>query len=223
MELSPGSLATSQTSSPLSAQALVSSSPAPNSYFIDAAHPRRKQVEQFIAGRFLKVHGARLSSFMPVLIALFDEKDEVRAAVGIRNAAAESLFLEYYLDTSIEQAISSNAGQPLALPSRDRIVEIGNLASIDRRASRRLFKILSGILLAENFEWAVFTGCTALHRMFTTLGIETANLGHALQSRLPVDQQTWGGYYEDSPRVVAGKVSRGCFAFDDMSSSRVAA
>lgn len=221
MELLPGSLSTSQTSSPLST--LVSSSPARNRYFIDAAHPRRKQVEQFIAGRFLKVHGARLSSFMPVLIALFDENGGVRAAAGIRNAAVEALFLEYYLDTSIEQAISSNAGQPLALPSRDRIVEIGNLASIDRRASRRLFKILSGILLAEKFEWAVFTGCTALHRMFTTLGIETVNLGLALQSRLPVDQQTWGGYYEDSPRVVAGKVSRGCFAFDDMSSSRVAA
>ena len=105
MELSPGSLATCQTSSPLSMP--VSSSPVRNSFFIDVAHPRRKQVEQFIAGRFLKVHGARLSSFMPLLVALFDENGEVRAAVGIRNAAVESLFLEYYLDTSIEQAIST--------------------------------------------------------------------------------------------------------------------
>ena len=184
-------------------------------YLIDEKHPRRKQVEQFIAQRFSEVHGARLSVFMPVLIALFGENDEILAAVGIRSAATEVLFLEYYLDTSIEQSIACNANQLMVVPERDRIVEIGNLASIDRRASRKLFKILAGLLHAENFEWAVFTGCTSLHRMFSTLGIETIDLGRALQSRLPVDQQTWGGYYEDSPRVVAGKVSRGCIAFEN--------
>jgi hypothetical protein len=184
-------------------------------YLIDEKHPRRKQVEQFIAQRFSEVHGARLSVFMPVLIALFGENDEILAAVGIRSAATEVLFLEYYLDTSIENSIACNANQLMLAPERDRIVEIGNLASIDRRASRKLFKILAGLLDAENFEWAVFTGCTSLHRMFSTLGIETIDLGRALQSRLPVDQQTWGGYYEDSPRVVAGKVSRGCVAFEN--------
>jgi hypothetical protein len=159
-------------------------------YLIDEKHPRRKQVEQFIAQRFSEVHGARLSVFMPVLIALFGENDEILAAVGIRSAATEVLFLEYYLDTSIENSIACNADQLMVVPERDRIVE-------------------------ENFEWAVFTGCTSLHRMFSTLGIETIDLGRALQSRLPVDQQTWGGYYEDSPRVVAGKVSRGCVAFEN--------
>jgi hypothetical protein len=184
-------------------------------YLIDEKHPLRPQVEQFIAQRFFEIHGARLSVFMPVLIALFGENDEILAAVGIRSAAIEVLFLEYYLDTSIEGSIACSADQLMAVPERDRIVEIGNLASIDRRASRKLFQILAGLLDAENFEWAVFTGCTSLHRMFSTLGIETIDLGRALQSRLPVDQQTWGGYYEDSPRVVAGKVSRGCVAFEN--------
>ena len=109
-------------------------------YLIDATHPHRRQVERFIAQRFLEMHGARISIFMPVLVALFDEDGEVRAAVGIRSAEAERLFLEYYLDESIERAISSHARQPLAIPSRERIVEIGNLASIDRRASRKLFQ-----------------------------------------------------------------------------------
>ncbi|MBT8436142.1 MAG: thermostable hemolysin [Gammaproteobacteria bacterium] len=184
-------------------------------YLIDDNHPRRKQVEQFIAQRFLEVHGAIISAFMPVLIALFGENDEIQAAVGIRGAAIEVLFLEYYLDTSIERSIACNADQLMVVPEREGIVEIGNLASIDRRAIRKLFKILAGLLHAESFEWAVFTGCTSLHRMFSTLGIETIDLGRALQSRLPVDQQTWGGYYEDSPRVVAGKVSRGCAAFEN--------
>ena len=184
-------------------------------YLIDEKHALRQQVEQFIARRFFEVHGARLSVFMPVLIALFGENDEILAAVGIRSAATEVLFLEYYLDTSIEGSIACNADQLMVVPERDRIVEIGNLASIDRRASRKLFQILAGLLDTENFEWAVFTGCTSLHRMFSTLGIETIDLGRALQSRLPVDQQTCGGYYEDSPRVVAGKVSRGCVAFEN--------
>jgi hypothetical protein len=186
---------------------------------IDAQHPLRTQVEQFIAQRFFEMHGARISSFMPLLVALFAEDGRILVAVGIRHAAADALFLEHYLDTSVEQAISSNAGRAMGVPQRNRIVEVGNLASIDRRASRKLFKMLSGLLHAENFEWAVFTGCSSLHRMFKVLGIETVCLGRALQSRLPVEQQTWGGYYEDSPRVVAGKVSRGCIAFEQIPGS----
>jgi len=193
---------------------------------IDAQHPLRAQVEQFIAQRFLDMHGARISSFMPLLIALLSEGGEILAAVGIRSAASEALFLEHYLDTSVEQAISSNSGRAIFSPDRDRIVEIGNLASIDRHASRKLFKVLAGLLQAENFEWAVFTGCSSLHRMFKTMGIETIGLGRALQSRLPVDQQTWGGYYEDNPQVVAGKVSRGSILLEQgpgESSSQAAA
>jgi hypothetical protein len=181
---------------------------------IDEQHPLRLQVEQFIAQRFLDMHGARINSFMPLLVALFGEQGNILAAVGIRSAEVDGLFLEHYLDTPVEQAISSKAGRAMSIPQRDRIVEIGNLASIDRRASRSLFKALADLLNAENFEWAVFTGCSSLQRMFKILGIETVSLGRALQSRLPVDQQTWGGYYENGPRVVAGKVSRGCGAFE---------
>ena len=191
---------------------------SPRQQLIDSAHPRRRHVEQFIAQRFLEVHGARISGFMSELIALFDDNGEILAAVGIRGASGDSLFLEHYLEAPVEQAILNNADRPLPLPlpQRDQIVEIGNLASIDRRASRELFILLAGLLHARNFEWAVFTGCTSLHRMFKTLGIETLYLGRALQSQLPADEQTWGSYYEDSPGVVAGKVSRGCNAFDNV-------
>ncbi|MDH3759416.1 MAG: thermostable hemolysin [Gammaproteobacteria bacterium] len=189
---------------------------SPRRQLIDSEHPRRRQVEQFIAQRYLEAHGARVSGFMPELIALFDDDDEILAAVGIRGASSDSLFLEYYLDAPVEQAILDNADRPLALPHREQIVEIGNLASTNRNASRELFTLLADLLHARNFEWAVFTGCTSLHRMFKILGIETLYLGRALQSQLPADQQTWGSYYEDSPRVVAGKVSGGCNAFENI-------
>lgn len=181
-------------------------------YLVDHKHPQRDRVEGFIAQRFLDVHGARISSFMPNLLVLFDEEGNPAAALGVRDAGYEPLFLEYYLDLPVEVVLAKNADLCLP-PSRDCIAEIGNLASVDRRASRQLFAVLTAYLVRENFEWAVFTGCSALTRMFDSLGIETVALGRALQANLPVDQQTWGGYYEDSPRVVAGRVSRGLDAF----------
>jgi hypothetical protein len=79
-----------------------------------------------------------------------------------------------------------------------------------------MFKLLAQHLQAEHFDWAVFTGCSSLHRMFATLGIETVTLGRALQSRLPADQQTWGGYYEDNPQVVAGRIGLGRQIFENL-------
>jgi hypothetical protein len=169
-------------------------------------------VEAFIARRFQEVHGARIAHFMPTLLAMQGEDGEIRATVGVRDAGQQALFLEYYLDRPVEAVLAARSELQVP-PSRSRIAEIGNLASVDRRASRRLFAILSSHLASENFEWAVFTGCGALIHMFDTLGIQTFNLGRALQSRLPVDQQTWGGYYEDNPQVVAGRVCRGLDVF----------
>jgi hypothetical protein len=183
---------------------------------IDAGHPQRKKVETFIAQRFLEVHGAQITAFMPQLLALFDNQGDVRAAVGMRDASLERLFLEYYLDLPVEQAIADQSGPGSVMAERERIVEIGNLASIDRLASRSLFKLLACRLFADDYQWAVFTGCSSLHRMFATLGIETLSLGRALQSRLPADQQTWGGYYEDNPQVVAGRVGHGRRVFEQL-------
>jgi hypothetical protein len=179
-------------------------------------HPQRKKVERFIARRFREVHGAHIAVFMPQLLALFDDQGAVRAAVGVRDAGVERLFLEYYIDTSVEQAIADKAGAAGTVAVREQIVEIGNLASIDRCASRALFKLLARRLSTEDFQWAVFSGCSSLQRMFAILGLETVGLGRALQSRLPVDQQTWGGYYEDNPQVVAGRVGPGLRVFDGL-------
>jgi hypothetical protein len=181
---------------------------------IGTDQPQRKLVEAFVAKRFLDVHGAQIIAFMPQFLALFDDEGAVQAAVGMRDAGCERFFLEYYLDYPVEQVIAEQAAPPAISVERDRVVEIGNLASIDRRASRRLFKLLARRLSVENYQWAVFTGCSSLQRMFVTIGIETVDLGRALQSQLPGDQQTWGGYYEDNPQVVAGRVGLGREVFD---------
>jgi len=180
---------------------------------IHPGHPRRQQVEAFIKRRFLEVHAAQITQFMPCLLALFDAQGKVMAAVGIREADSEVLFLEHYFDIPVEHAIASCSTEIMLPPVRASIVEIGNLASINRKASCRLFALLTEYLERRSLDWAVFTGCSSLQRMFETLGIKTVALGRALQSRLPADQQTWGGYYEDNPMVVAGRVSCGRDAF----------
>lgn len=191
----------------------VRSGKAREDHLIPPEHPHRQQVESFIARRFLEVHGARICQFMPCLLALFDVHGEVLAAVGIREADCEALFLEYYLDVPVERAIASCSAEITLPPERSSIVEIGNLASINRNASRRLFALLTEHLERQQLDWAVFTSCSSLQRMFEKLDIKTVALGRALQSRLQADQQTWGGYYEDNPTVVAGKVSCGRDAF----------
>ena len=203
------------TANRLGVTALAQSESTTSSFGIaGTGHPQRKTVEAFIAQRFLAMHGAQITVFMPQLLALFDDQGAVQAAVGMRDAGCERLFLEYYLDHPVEQVIAERAAPPEVTVARDRVVEIGNLASINRHASRRLFKLLARRLSVENYQWAVFTGCSSLQRMFATIGIETLNLGRALQSRLPGDQQTWGGYYEDNPQVVAGRVGHGRKVFD---------
>ena len=87
-------------------------------------HPQRKKVETFIARRFREVHGAHIAVFMPQLLALFDDQGAVRAAVGIRDAGVERLFLEYYLDTSVEQAIADKAKPAGTVAVGEQIIEI---------------------------------------------------------------------------------------------------
>lgn len=176
---------------------------------IDQAHVKRPQVEQFSAQRFRNAHGAHISNFMPRLIALFNTRGDIVAALGLRCAAGEALFLEHYLQHPIEQAISTSPLGQHSMASRQDIVEIGNLASIDRFASRKLFRILALLLISEGYQWATFTGCPSLRKVFSLLGIQTTSLGPAMQSCLPENQQSWGTYFDDNPCVLAGQVDSG--------------
>ena len=95
-------------------------------------HPRRQEVEQFIADRFFESHRATITSFMPLLIGIMNAENEFVAAVGIREADEEALFLEHYFDLPIERVINACAPIEFRPVQRSGIVEIGNLASISR-------------------------------------------------------------------------------------------
>ena len=189
---------------------------------IDPQHPLRAQVEAFISSRFLAVHQARITQFMPQLFAVFNNRGEVLAALGIRSADSP-LFLEYYLDQPIEQVLQQHDIAHNQSVSREQIVEIGNLASIDRSASARLFRFLASYLMRHGFQWASFTGCARLRAMFTHAGIETVALGTALQQKLPAHLRHWGRYYQDNPCILAGRVSHGQLLIEPVSTTEEAA
>lgn len=176
---------------------------------VSPSHPDRAETEAFIAQRFASAHGAVVTSFMPVLITLRDQQNHLRSVVGLRSAENDHLFLEHYLDGPIEKVIAREASNGALIPSRSEIVEVGNLASTDRRATRQLFRLLAAFMIQQRFRWIVFTGCASLRHTFQKMQLRLLTLGRADQALLPKTQQCWGSYYDDDPRVMVGEVRHG--------------
>lgn len=179
--------------------------PAPAFRAFLPGSPGRAGVEDYIAQRFFAVHGASINEFMPVLLTMGCH-GSTSAAAGIRAAGSQALFLEHYLESPVEGAVSAVAGAPVR---RAGIAEIGNLVATRGGASYLLFMVLTAILGRAGFEWVVFTATPQVQRALSHLGLETDCLCKADPARLgPADAERWGRYYANGPRVVTGDVSR---------------
>lgn len=164
--------------------------------------PRHAEVQAFIAATFQRHYRAELAEFAPNLVAL--ERDrQIVAAAGWRCAAAERLFLEGYLDAPVEAAVTRLAGHAVA---RERIVEVGHLASAQPGGSVEVIAVLAPLLERLGFEWVVFTATRELVGMFNRLGLPPLALAPADPARLGPAAQRWGRYYETEPVVVAGRI-----------------
>ena len=175
--------------------------------FVDEGHSQRISVERCIATRFEAVHGARITVFMPLILALFDTDNQVRAAVGVRVASDDRLFLEHYFEQPIEKIIVEYHRKFGGFAARNEVVEVGNLASVDRYASRRLFEQLAVFLINNRFQWMVFTSCRSLRKLFQRMKLGLVEIGTATESSLPETCGSWGSYYSDQPRVMLGHLS----------------
>lgn len=163
-------------------------------------HPRtasEQRAADFIRRRFQQAYGARPTLQMPPLMALVSDHGTLLAAVGIRAAIRERLFLEDYLDQPIEACLS-NAGV-----EREFVVEIAHLAGVETGISRPLFAALAVWLQQAGLKWVVCTGTAQLRNGFQHLGIEVVDLGAADPGRLAGAGQSWGSYYQCQPRVLA--------------------
>jgi hypothetical protein len=167
----------------------------------DPNHTRRAEAEAFVSERFLRRHGARISSFMPTLLLLIDSDGDLCAVAGFRHALREPLFLERYLSAPIEQTISLRLGAPVP---RAQVVEVGNFAALDSRRARILMSFMPAYFLEHESRWIVFTATTLIRGLVSALGGHCLEVGTADGACVAGGVDEWGRYYSSDPRVMAG-------------------
>lgn len=161
----------------------------------------RAEIEQFIHDVFAKNYGANVQQFMPTLISLRGANGELVAAFGLRKADHETLFLEQYLDTPIENVLSNRLNKPV---TRNQITEIGNLAVSNPRNAGVLIAHVIQHSLDIGVEWCVATAHHSLQNGLIKGGRDVFALEVADKNRLTPDElATWGSYYSNQPQVVA--------------------
>jgi len=165
----------------------------------------RPQVEDFIKNIFRKHHDAELTHFAPSLLAIFNQENDVEAALGYRLAKEEPLFLEHYLDQSIESLVSTYIGKNI---ERSSIGETGNLASSDAKSCKALFAYTADYLHQQGIEWFVSTGTGVMRVVYRRLGIKAHIIHDVEKSRLGKEQHSWGSFYEDKPKIILINVAQ---------------
>lgn len=176
--------------------------------FVETSRPGaafRLAAERYVRACFKAHYGAEIRHFMPLLMSLSDQQDDLKAVLGFRHADQQPLFLEHYLDRPAEQLLAEKLKSPV---DRSRLVEVGNLAVTTAGGGRWLITALTAYLSTTGSEWALFTVGPTLHNAFTRLGLNLIELAEARRDRLPPEEQgCWGSYYEQKPRVMAGNIA----------------
>jgi hypothetical protein len=168
---------------------------------------KRTEVEQYIHACFHRAYGADVQQFMPTLMSLRSDAGDLLGALGLRQAKNNKLFLEQYLSWPVEQLLAAKINSSVA---RDGIVEVGNLAVSGAGGGRWLITALTAYLYASREKWVVFTAGPVLCNAFCRLGIDLIELGDADPTRLhPNELSAWGSYYDQKPKVMAGRVEPG--------------
>jgi len=170
---------------------------------------RRPAVESFIAGIYRERYEASVEHWAPTLVALRTD-DRLVAAAGYRRADTP-LYVEHYLDASVEQAIAALTGHRV---ERRQVVEVGHFASAQPGEGRRLLLLLARHLAGTGCRWVVSTATRELRELLIRVGLTPFALAPADPSRLPGGASGWGRYYDHAPVVVAGDLARGLAALE---------
>jgi hypothetical protein len=161
--------------------------------------PNRCDVEQHIADVFAATYGAEVTEFAPFLMSLVCAGN-VSAAAGIRPAATGPLFLEQYLDSPVEQALSNCYGKSI---DRDEIFELGNLAALRSGVCQLFYLIMAGVIARTKLKHVVFSGTKEVQRGLHKLGFHMETIVAADPSRLGDAAANWGTYYASDSQVMA--------------------
>lgn len=163
----------------------------------------RKLVEKHIQNVYKKSFGAHFSHFMPTLISAREASCEPHLSFGLRSAAEQSLFLENYLQSPVEQVLSCAVR---SLINRESIAEIGNLAFSHTENLQRDLVAIACYCQQQGYRYVVCTATRALRLLFLRAGMKPVTLGQATQNDAPKDGSHWGDYYETAPQIIGGNV-----------------
>ena len=167
----------------------------------------RSVVEAFLKTRYKKYYGAELTEFLPNILCLRDENKKIIAALGFRIADNKPIFLEQYLSQPIEVHLTELAG---ITQQRNRVVEVGSLASVSAGGNRWLIAALTAFLKGEGTDWVVFTALSPLLNSFANMGIEIFTIQQAIPDFMSAEELgNWGNYYDYKPVIATGNVLNG--------------
>ncbi len=174
----------------------------PSAQVRSASAVSQPRLRQYISEQFARVYGAQVEAFLPQLLSVSCQAHH-RAALGVRSAVGDTLFLEQYLPHPVEQILEVASGCDVP---RETIAEVGNLVSTRRGASQLLFVITAAALHQAGMQWVVFTATDEVRAMLSKLRYTPLELGVATAASLRSNAGLWGDYYATRPQVLAGDV-----------------
>jgi hypothetical protein len=169
----------------------------------EESQPERKQVEAFISTKYQEMHKATLSHFSSTLF-VGEFQHQTQVAIGIEPLKSHQAFLEQYLVQPIEQTLTKMIQRDVA---REKIIEIGNLASQNMEYAKMMVAFLVFYLTVAEVEWAVCTGTIAVRYVLQQMGLHFHVLEKANPEVLGEAKKQWGNYYQQKPLVLAINVA----------------
>ena len=164
---------------------------------------------EFTAQQYKDRFCCELTSFYPTILTSIEE-NEIQSVVGLRSAGDEPLFLEQYLDTSIEATLAEKSG---ICPARGEIVEIGGFAARNQATALVLMQEMTEILLSMHFRTAVCTANRPIRCCLTKLRLPTHRIAEVDNPSVET-QRNWGSYYESGPTIIYAHLDRCATALD---------
>jgi hypothetical protein len=168
-----------------------------------AYSPQRPALEAYIGQQFESTYGATVTGFLPTLSSMHCQ-GRISAVAGIRAARENNLFVERYLDESIETILSRLSQTSV---NRSDIVEIGNLSATHRGATLLFFVVQIAMLHEAGIKWDVFAATDQVENILSKLNFVSLDLGPADPTRLGDDAGSWGSYYETQPTILATDIT----------------
>lgn len=162
----------------------------------------RASLEARIRSGFGMHFDACIEGFMP-RFAHYRHASGATGVIGIRCAADEPLFLESYLNASVESVIADATG---AHVDRHRIAEVGQFVVDDRDIVTSFFRDLVPFLVENGYDWVCFTGTDRIRALLARVGFRGLPVARAEATRVRDTGDRWGRYYEFDPVVILGKL-----------------